>query len=173
MPQNVNKRYYLAYSNILAAYFGICEKAKAQAILKRIMENELGEIQPYFAHFLFEAIYKNDLRDSYTLALAERWKEPIRKCKKGLPEGFIKPEPAYQFDLSHAWGGTPLWSIPQALTGLTVIEPGFKKIAFSPSLLGLEEATVEMLTPYGKIICRLRKGNLPEITVPDGVQFTV
>ena len=24
MPQNVNKRYYLAYSNILAAYFGIC-----------------------------------------------------------------------------------------------------------------------------------------------------
>ena len=173
MPQNVNKRYYLAYSNILAAYFGICGKSKAQAILKRVMENELGEIQPYFAHFLFEAIYTNDLREQYTLQLTERWKEPIRKCSKGLPEGFIKPEPSYKFDLSHAWGGTPLWSIPQALTGLTIIEPGFKNIAFSPSLLGLEEATVEMLTPYGKIICRLRKGNLPKITAPAEIPFTI
>lgn len=173
MPQNVNKRYFLAYSNILAAYFGICDKNKAQNILKRVMEKELGDIQPYFAHFLFEAIYKNDLREKYTLMLANRWKEPIRKCRKGLPEGFIKPEPTYNFDLSHAWGGTPLWSIPLAITGLDIIEPGFKKISFSPSLLGLDEAKIEIPTPYGMITCKLSKNNPPKIECPDEIQFTI
>jgi hypothetical protein len=86
-----------------------------------------------------------------------------------LVEGFYAPEPTYHFDHSHAWGGTPLCSLPKALTGISIIDPGYKKIRLAPSLLGLEWATVEIPTPYGMIICDMKQGCEPDITVPDGV----
>jgi len=120
-------------------------------------EEFISDCQPYFKHFLFEAIYKNDLRDKYTLKLAEEWKAPVKDCPKGLVEGFIAPEPTYYFDHSHAWGGTPLYSIPKALTGIEILEPGYKKISLEPSCLGLDEAKVEIPTPYGMIVCDISK----------------
>ncbi len=170
MPQNVEKRYYRKHANILAAYFGILDKAVCRSILTKVMaDDSLGEVQPYFAHFLFEAIYRCGLRNKYTLALAELWKAPIKECPKGLAEGFYKPEPTYTFDHSHAWGGSPAYSVPLALTGLTLLEPGWKTISLSPSLLGLEEARTELPTPYGMLVVEQKKGREPVIALPDGI----
>lgn len=170
MPQNVNKRYYACHANILAAAFGICNKETAVHLIDEVMTNkELGGFQPYFAHFLFEAIFNNNLCEKYTLKLLERWKAPVKECPKGLAEGFLAPEPAYEFDHSHAWGGTPLYSVPKALSGFEIIEPGFKKIKLSPQLLGLIEATVKIPTPYGEIGIDLKKGESPKYTVPEEI----
>lgn len=170
MPQNNGKRYYRKHANILAAYVGICDKQLAQSLIHRIMSNEIeGEYQAYFAHYLFEAVYRNGLRDDYTLIIAERWKQPVKDCSKGLAEGFIPPEPSYSFDHSHAWGGTPLYSVPQALTGLEMLEPGYKKIKLNPSLLGLESAVTEIPTPYGMITVTQQKGREAEYSIPDGI----
>ena len=129
LPQNVEKRYYRKHANILAAWFGIMDKPACQAILEKVMTDEsLGEVQPYFAHFLLDAIYRNDLRDRYTLQILEAWKAPVLECPYGLAEGFIKPEPTYSFDHSHAWGGTPAYALPLALTGLELLEPGYRSI---------------------------------------------
>ncbi|MBR5445418.1 MAG: hypothetical protein IKV57_04810, partial [Clostridia bacterium] len=87
----------------------------------------------------------------------------------GLAEGFHKPEPTYQFDHSHAWGGTPAYALPLALTGLELLEPGFRKIRMHPSLLGLEHASVEIPTPYGMITVTQKQGEEVKITVPDGI----
>ena len=172
MPQNVEKRYYRKHANILAAYFGILDREACQAILEKVMTDEsLGEVQPYFAHFLLEAIYRNDLREKYTLQILEAWKVPVKECPYGLAEGFIKPEPTYSFDHSHAWGGTPAYALPLALTGLELAEPTFRKIRLHPSLLGLEKADVEIPTPYGMITVRQEQGKAPVITVPDGVEL--
>ncbi len=170
MPQNVEKRYYRKHANILGAYFGIFDLTGNQKLLHKIMTDEsLGEIQPYFAHFLLEAIYRNGLCDSYTLPVLEDWKQPVKDCPFGLAEGFHKPEPTYSFDHSHAWGGTPSYALPLALSGLTVLEPGYKRISLSPSLLGLTEAHVEIPTPFGMIILDLAQGQAPRISVPDGI----
>lgn len=166
MPQNVEKRYYLPHSNILCTYFGICEKEVAENILKKAVEDkEWGICQPYFKHFLLEAVFRWGLCEEYTLKILEEWKTPIEECPKGLVEGFIKPEPTYRFDHSHAWGGTPLYSLPKALLGLEILEPRYRKIRISPKLLGLERVHVEVPTPYGKIIAELNEGkeNLREI----------
>ena len=172
LPQNVEKRYYRCHANILAACFGLCDRETARRLLSRVMEwDELGECQPYFMHFLLEAVYRSGLREEYTLKILEKWKKPVNECPKGLAEGFIKPEPTYMFDHSHAWAGTPAYSLPKALTGLELIEPGFKKISLSPSLLGLDSADVEIPTPYGPIFVRQRRGARTEITVPDGVEL--
>lgn len=172
MPQNVEKRYYRKHSNILAAYFGIFDRETCQEILHKVMNDpELGLVQPYFTHFLLESVYRNGLRDTYTRTILEDWKAPIRECPYGLAEGFHKPEPTYSFDHSHAWGGTPSYSLPLALTGLELLEPGYKKIRLNPSLLGLEQAHVQVPTPYGMINVRLEAGKTPEIIIPDEISI--
>lgn len=170
-PQNTEKRHYLPHSNILACTYGVAEGELARNILTKVMEDEWQcSYQPYFAHFMFEALYKAGLRDKYTLKLAERWKAPTKECSKGLVEGFISPDENYTFDHSHAWGGSPLYSVPKALLGFEVLEPGMKKVKLNPSLLGLEAAEVEVPTPYGDIKVTLSQGSEAEVSVPYGVE---
>ncbi len=172
MPQNTEKRYYLKHSNILAACFGVCDAELGKKLLKKIMNDEIpGEYQPYFAHFLLEAVYRLGLREEYTRVILERWKAPVKDCVKGLVEGFVKPEPTYSFDHSHAWGGTPLYALPKALLGFEILEPGMKKLRFDPSLLGLEYAHTELLTPFGKVICTQNDGEEPKICAPGEIEI--
>lgn len=174
MPQNTGKRYYLKHSNILATYFGVCNKDLAKELLRKIMTNEIGgDYQPYFAHFLLEAVYRHGLRDKYTLQIIDQWKAPVHQCAKGLVEGFVAPEPTYPFDHSHAWGGTPLYSLPKALLGLEILAPGMSSIQLSPSLLGLTSANVELLTPYGKVVCQMEENKEPVLTHPDEICVTI
>lgn len=172
MPQNVEKRYSLKHSNILAAYFGVCDDDTGRDLIHRIMsENIEGDCQPYFMHYLLEAVYRLGLREQYTLKICERWKAPVQECSKGLVEGFIAPEPTYRFDHSHAWGGTPLYSLPKAMLGLEIAKAGMREIVLSPSLLGLNYANVELLTPYGKVVCEMKEGKEPRITHPKEVEI--
>jgi hypothetical protein len=154
MPENVKKRYYLKHSNILAAYFGICDNDTARNLIHKVMAEEIeGACQPYFMHYLLDAVCRLGLRDEYTLQICDRWKIPVAQCSKGLVEGFVPPEPNYSFDHSHAWGGTPLYAVPKAIMGLEIRKPGMAEITLSPSLLGLNYAKAELLTPYGKVVC--------------------
>ena len=97
------------------------------------------------------------------------FRSATKNCPKGLVEGFVTPEPTYSFDHSHAWGGTPLWSLPKALLGLSIEEPAYRKVRLSPSLLSLEYATVELPTPYGTIICKMERGCDVKIIAPKEV----
>ncbi|MCR5783375.1 MAG: hypothetical protein K6G90_11660 [Clostridia bacterium] len=174
LPQNIEKRYYRKHANILAAYFGFFDKEKNREVLRRIIDDDsLGEVQPYFQHFLLDAIYRNGLRDEYTLRLLDQWKPFVKECPKGLPEGFYKPTPGYCFDRSHAWGGTPAYALPLAVAGLEILEPGFKKIRLSPSCLGLDRVTARVPTPYGVITVTTGKGIRDEITVPAEIQVII
>ena len=173
-PANVEKRYYLKHSNVMAAYTSVCDPDVARSLIEKIMKGEIeGEIQPYFMHYLAEAIYSHGLRDKYTLELLEKWKPALEKCRKGLAEGFVAPEPTYSFDYSHAWGGTPLYSLPRALTGIEMVEAGYKSVKLCPSLLGLSSATVEIPTPHGMIVCDMKQGERPKIIAPCEIEISV
>ena len=172
LPQNVEKRYYRRHANILACYFGILEKSECQELLEKIYnDNSLGEVQPYFMHFWLEAVLRNDLSQKYTLPLLNLWKDSIKKCPKGLVEGFYPPEPSYKFDYSHAWGGTPLYSLPLSLCGLEILEAGFKKIRLKPTSLGLDFASVEIPTPYGNIVVEISKDAGSKIISPPQIHI--
>ena len=172
MPQNVEKRYYRKHSNILAAYFGFFDKARCAKLMERVMEDDsLGVVQPYFSHFLLEALYRSGLREKCTRQYLDLWKAPERECPKGLAEGFYKPTPDYSFDHSHAWGGTPAYALPLALSGLEILEPGYRKIRLNPSLLGLDHAKVQIPTPCGMIELTLEAGKEPVIFVSNGIEL--
>lgn len=172
LPQNIEKRYYMPHSNILCAAFGVCDDERAKRLISRVVEDkEWGACQPYFKHFLFEAIFKLGLCEKYTVEAANEWKKFVLECPKGLTEGFIKPEPTYGFDHSHAWGGTVLYSLPKALTGLEILEAGYKKIRLSPNLCGLESARVEIPTPFGFITVELKRSGEIRIDAPKEIEI--
>ncbi len=171
-PRNVEKRYYLKQSNIMAAYTSICDKDTARSLIERIVNDEIeGDVQPYFLHYLLEAIYDHGLRERYTIEVVDRWRAPVEECPRGLAEGFVPPEPTYNFDHSHAWGGTPLYSLPRALLGLSIEEAGYKRIKLSPTLLSLESAHVELCTPYGVLTCDMEQGKAPKIDAPCEIEI--
>ena len=170
LPKNVEKRYYRNHSNIFAAYTGDCDGEIARSLIEKVMKDEIeGDVQPYFLHYLLEAIYTHGFRETYTLAVIERWKPAVKRCGKGLVEGFVAPEPTYVFDHSHAWGGTPLYSLPKALTGLEILEAGYRRIRLHPTLLGLKRARIEIPTPYGMVVCEMEQGRSPRITAPEEI----
>ncbi len=172
MPQNVEKRYYMPHSNILCALYGVCDKETGRRLIRKVVEDkEWGVCQPYFKHFLLEAVFKLGLRDELTMDILEDWKAPVKECSKGLVEGFIMPEPTYSFDHSHAWGGSPLYSLPKALSGLVLIEPGYRKIRLNPSLMGLSSAHVEIPTPFGLITIDMEKDAEPSVRLPEGIEL--
>lgn len=172
LPSNVEKRYYRKHANILACYFGIVDAKSAECLLENVYtDTSLGEVQPYFMHFWLDAIYKNGLCQKYTLPLLEGWKKALKDCPKGLPEGFYPPEPSYKFDYSHAWGGTPLYSLPQALCGLEILEPGYKVISLNPQDLGLDSYYIELPTPFGNVVVEKLKDQSANITMPNGIEL--
>ena len=170
MPENVQKRYYLKHSNILAACFGVCDDETGKKLVDMVMAEQIpGDYQPYFMHYLLEAVYRLGLREKYTRVICDRWKAPALEFPKGLVEGFVTPEPGYGFDHSHAWGGTPLYSLPKALLGFEITKPGMREIRLSPKLLGLGYAKVSLMTPFGHVTCEMRENHRAIITHPEEV----
>ena len=118
MPENVQKRYWLKHSNILAACFGVCDDETGRKLVDMVMSDEIpGDVQPYFMHYLLESVFRLGLREKYTRTICDRWKAPALEFPKGLVEGFVAPEPGYNFDHSHAWGGTPPLQLSQGAAG--------------------------------------------------------
>lgn len=171
-PANVDKKYFSKYPNILAPLYGLCDRELSVDILERIIfDGSLQDIQPYFMHYLLDAVRKYNLFDKYGMKLLERWIPVVNECGKGLAEGWIAPEESYSFDHSHAWGGTPAYQMPMAITGLEILEPGMKKLKFTPDLYGIDFAEIEIPTEHGMICFRAEKGKDTVITVPDGIEF--
>ncbi len=171
-PANVNKKYFSKYPNILASLFGLADEEPAKDILERIIfDDDLQDIQPYFMHYMLNAVRKYNLFDKYGMKLLERWIPVVEECGKGLAEGWIAPEESYSFDHSHAWGGTPAYQMPMAMTGLEILEPGMKKLKFAPNLYGLEYAKISIPTEYGEIYVDLHKDKKAVINAPECIEI--
>ncbi len=173
-PENTDKRYYSKHSSAMAVYSGLCEGEKARAVMEKVMtDDSLIDVQPYFAHFVLDALHRAGLFEKYGMKMIDRWRETVERCDKGLQEGWHKPGAAYSFDHSHAWGGTPVYQLPCRILGFEMLEPGFRRIRLAPRLMGLKWADIEVPTPFGPIHCRLKAGEKPEMEIPDQIRAEV
>jgi hypothetical protein len=163
----VNKKYFSKYPNILAAAYGLCDDDRARDLLERVVPSkELQDIQPYFAHYLLEALRRHGLFEKFGQPLLQRWVAVVNSCDKGLQEGWIAPEPTYSFDHSHAWGGTPAYQMPMALLGLEVLEPALRKLKLRPNLYWLEHFDIAFPTVYGMVRVKKEKGRPAQVEAP-------
>lgn len=171
LPDNPpSLRHFSLHANALAVLFGIVDGEDGTDLLRRALDAGLPDAQPYFMHFVLEAIAKCGLFAEYGMRILRRWIPLVETCDKGLQEGWFAPVEGYGFDYSHAWGGTPAYQLPVRLLGLRLLEPGWKAISLSPNLHGLEWADIEIPTPFGRLRAHLRTGQEPAIQVPDGIR---
>ena len=172
LPENVPLRHFSRHANVLAVLCDFVPQEEGRTILEKVLTSEtLQQVQPYFMHFVLEAVAKTGLFAQYGMPLLSLWQPIVDECGKGLKEGWFAPEEGYSFDHSHAWGGTPAYQLPCRLLGFRMLEPGFRRIALSPRLYGLAWADVSMPTPYGRIRCRMRAGMEPDIEVPEEIAW--
>ena len=170
IPENSEKRYYTRYSNTLAVLFDLCENDSQTEIMEWVLKPEnLDGVQPYFMHYIFEALNKFGLFKKYGIDLINKWQVLVDDCEKGMREVWNNYE-GYEIDYSHGWGATPTYQLPNKISGIEIIEPGFKKIRLTPNLYGLDWAEIKIPTPYGEICLNLKDRQKPEISVPDGIE---
>ena len=165
LPENTDKRYYLKHANVLAVLYDLCDNGRE--LMEKVLSDETP-VQPYFMHFVLEAIYHVSLFEKYGLKEIYRWKAMVEECDKGMKEAW-EIFPGYGFDYSHAWGATPTYQLISKLSGLEIKGAGFKKISLKPNLFGLEFANIKIPTPYGFIECDLGEEN--RIKVPEGIEI--
>ena len=172
-PANPSTKHFSRYANTLAVLYDLCPPAEAIRLTKLVADEQTNfpPVQPYFMHFVLQAVCHVGLIEEYGLSLFEPWKPLVQACPKGLQEGWLAPEPTYSFDHSHAWGGTPAYHLPAILSGFKMLEPGFKKISLSPQLFGLSYADIAFPTPYGMLRCVQREGQPPQIVAPEGLNW--
>lgn len=161
---------FTTHADVMAVYGGLVEGEDARDLVRRLFADGLGDIQPYFMHFAFEAADSCGIFDEVAMPMLRRWIPMVRECGgKGIAEGWIAPEPSYSFDHSHAWGGTPAWQLPARLLGLRMLEPGFRRIALAPRSLGLSHWSLTIPTPFGPLSCTYREGSPPTLSIPPGI----
>jgi alpha-L-rhamnosidase len=79
-------------------------------------------------------------------------------------------------DLSHSWGGTPLYQLTTQVLGVRPTTPGFATFAVAPQPCGLAWAKGVVPTPQGDIKVSWRKQGerlALELTVPEGCRAEV
>ena len=165
-PCEENKRYYSVHSNTLAVLFGLCDENLRLTLMKKVLtEESLIQPNPYFMHFVIDAVYKVGLFEEYGLDILKRWVLLVDECDKGLKEVWD----GFDCDYSHAWGGAPAYQLPARLLGIEIIEPGMKKIRLNPNAYGLDFVKINMPTPYGKIEVEIKQDGKTSILVPEKI----
>jgi hypothetical protein len=99
--------------------------------------------QPYFMHFVFQALVAADVFDAHAASQLERWHI--------VPDTESFYEMWDTGDLSHAWNGTPLYQMSGEILGVKPLEPGFKEFEIAPHPCGLKWAKGKVPTPHGNI----------------------
>ena len=175
LPENPKLIHFSRYPQTLAALYGLADESERARLadLAADEKNGLAPVQPYFMHFVLEAVIENRLTEKYAMKLLKKWVPLVESCRKGLQEGWIKPEEGYSFDHSHAWGGTPAYHLPLILSGLRITEPGYRAVELTPSLWGLAEADFGIPTPFGEIRVSLREGEKAVVSAPPEIHMTV
>lgn len=160
------KRYYSVHSNTLAVLYHLCDENISEKIMRKILTDKtLIQANPYFYHFILDAVYETGLFDEFGVKLLRKWTDLVDECSKGLKEVWD----GFDCDYSHAWGGTPAYQMPARFSGIEILEPGMKKIRLKPSSFGLDFAEISIPSPYGKIKISVQKDGKTQVSAPEKI----
>ncbi len=156
LPADKEIETFTAHVNILAVLYDLAPKSRQAEILERAITGQNFTCQPYFMHFVFEALAHAGLFERYGLAQMRRWKivEETQSLREMWTTG----------DLSHGWGATPLRQLSTRVLGVQV--RGANQIVIEPKPCGLEWARGIIPTAFGDMKVEWhRQGDTLHLTV--------
>ena len=169
LPPDPNADVFTRHTNILAVWAGIVSDAEATAVLRRVLDDPaLPEPQPYFQHYLFDALEMTGLFATQARRQLDLWRGMLAENPHSLHEMWTHG------DWSHAWGGTPLVQLSRRVLGLEVLEPGWRRARLKPCPLDLAWARGLVPTPQGdvRIEWERRQGTVQvRIQAPKGMEI--
>ncbi|MFZ4508141.1 MAG: alpha-L-rhamnosidase C-terminal domain-containing protein [Fimbriimonas sp.] len=163
LPADVELETFSTQVNAFAVSCGLATGPRAKAVMQRVMARKDLNCQPYFMHFVFEALAKAGLFEDHALAQMGRWKI--------LPDSQSFFEMWNTGDRSHAWNATPVFQMSGRILGVTPLKPGFAEFAIDPRPSGLRWAKGKVPTPHGPITVSWTSGASGlklEFSVPRG-----
>lgn len=165
LPPDDGKRSFTVHTNVLALAYGLVPEEKMDSLWEKIFtDGSLIQPQPYFMHYVFEALERTDRFSRYGFALLKRWKQIVAEHPDGLKECWNCG------DYSHAWGGTPAYQMVRSVMGIVPLAPGWKKIRISPCFGELSFVTGTVPSVRGEIEVEYRDGAL-KISLPPGMEY--
>lgn len=171
LPADPGAVSYSAHTNALAVAVGIAPAASRQAIMRSVLGNDsLPLVQPYFMHYVFEALHNAGLFEEYAFDLMKRWKVLLEEHPSSLKEMW------HGGDYSHAWGGSPACQLSTRVLGISCRAKGFRAFALSPHPGPLNSAEGIVPTPNGliRIAWRRNKDSLSvRLSGPSGLHASL
>ena len=168
LPADKNIETHSTQVNALAVLYDLAPRERQSAIMDRLDAQPELNVQPYFMHFLFAAEAHAGTFDRVALKQMHLWH--LNAETKTFSENFGGG------DLSHAWGGTPLIQMSARILGVTVAEPGGKRLNIEPVPAGLTFARGTVPTMNGDVIVDWRASGANftlDVTLPPGTQADV
>ena len=168
LPADKDIETFSSQVNTLAVSCGLANAERSKSIMKVILLRPDMNCQPYFMHFVFDAMDKAGIFQSDAKKQLDRWKI--------VPDTQSFHEMWTVGDLSHAWNATPMVQMSGRILGVLPTKPGYTEFTIKPFPLGLSWAKGKVPTPHGPIAVSWKRNGLKmdiDFTVQIGTKATV
>jgi alpha-L-rhamnosidase len=143
LPADVDAETFSPHVNLLAVLYDIAPKESHASIVEAVLAEHPLNVQPWFMHWVFDAIDHAGLFEKRAVALLRRWEvvESSRSFREMWETG----------DLSHGWCSTPTVQLSSRVLGVVPTSPGYATFDVRPRPCGLTFARGTVPTPRGLI----------------------
>ena len=165
LPADKDIETFSPHVNLLAVLYDLAPLERRREIVEKVMAEAPLNVQPWFMHWVFQAIDHAGLFEKHGVEQMRRWRI--------VPETQSFREMWNGGDLSHGWCSTPLVQLSERVLGVSPTSPGFRTMAIRPAPCGLTWAKGVVPTPFGdvKVSWKADQGSLTlEATVPPGTE---
>lgn len=152
IAETPDKVEFSQHSNIWAILTNAIPVSEQKALMKKILtEKNIIQSTLYFKFYLFRALQKTGMADSY-LGMLSPWKTMLAKGMTTFGETDINPRSE-----CHGWSSSPCFDFLHTVAGIYPGSPGFKTVIIEPSFGYLRSLDVYLPHPEGLIKLKLQK----------------
>ena len=147
-----DKKEYSQHSNIWAILTNTVPPAEQKALMSKVIrEKDLIQTTLYFKFYLFRALQKAGMGDSY-LDMLQPWKTMLANGMTTFGETDINPRSE-----CHGWSSSPNFDFLHTVAGIYPGSPGFKTVVIEPNFGYLTSLEIDFPHPNGVITMNLKK----------------
>ena len=168
LPADRDIETFSPHVNLLAVLYDLAPKEQQPAIVEKVLAEKPLNTQPWFMHWVFQAIDHAGLFDRHATPQIRRWQI--------VPETQSFKEMWNGGDLSHGWCSTPLVQMSQRILGVEPTAPGFKTMTIRPHACDLTWAKGTVPTPHGDVAVSWKWADdklALDVTIPVGTEADV